>query len=381
MKMFRSLVPRLADIQWRNFLFFYGTSIACAIFIPWYIAVNGVPWPLVVMFLVGSAATCMTITAGYHRLLAHKSYSARPWVKNAFLFFGAGAYQASALWWASEHRRHHRCVDSESDPHNIHEGFFHAHLGWMLTKSGATGRHEFAPDLLEDKWVVLQDKYYLPLSVFVGFILPMLLGAAIGYPVGGLLFGGLLRIVVTNHSTFLINSLAHTWGTRPYNDKQTARDSLLMAFLAFGEGFHNYHHAFAADYRNGTRWYHWDPTKWLILSMSWMGWTYRLRTTHPTEILRARLANEQKRLVLYGMAPETVAALKTRVEEAQVRWRHLKEEYALKKREMRERSMERLARMKADIKVAKLEFRFALRQWQIYRRTLGGTSRLAGNFS
>ncbi len=370
-----------SDIYWRNTLFFIGTAIATVVLVPWYIWTQGLTWPLVAMFVIGSAGTCLSITAGYHRFLAHRSFHMRPWVKNLFLLFGAGAFQSSALWWASEHRRHHRFVDTEQDPHNIREGFMHAHIGWMMNKSGPTSRMEFSPDLLADRWIVWQHEHYVPLAIFMGFIVPLGIGYAIGSPMGGLIFGGVARIFFTNHVTFFINSLAHTLGTRPYSDKQTARDSWVMAFLAFGEGYHNYHHVFAADYRNGIRWYQWDPTKWLILSMSWVGMTYRLRRTPPAEILRARLQNEQIRLVHYGMSPETVAALKQRVEEAQARWRQLKEDYRTVKKDVQARSLDRLARMKADMKVAKLEFHLAWKQWSVYRRALASSPRLAPSYS
>ena len=104
---------------------------------------------------------------------------------------------------------------------------------------------------------------------------------------GGLVYGGFVRVVVVHHATFLINSAAHTWGTQPYSTENTSRDSPLLSFLTFGEGYHNFHHTFQADYRNGHKWYHWDPSKWLIKSASWFGLTRDLHKI-PTKVIESR---------------------------------------------------------------------------------------------
>jgi stearoyl-CoA desaturase (delta-9 desaturase) len=194
------------------------------------------------------------------------------------------------------------------------------------------------------------------------------LGWALGNPWGGLLFGGLLRVIYTNHTTFFINSLAHTLGTKTYNENQTARDSVVMAFLAYGEGYHNFHHAFATDYRNGVRWYHWDPTKWLIRVLAYFGVTYRLKSVPQSMILRARLTTDQLALERKGVPAETLTPFKQKVEEAQRRMRALREEYARVKAEMREQSHRRLAQMKAEMKAARREFKLAWAQWMAVRK-------------
>jgi stearoyl-CoA desaturase (delta-9 desaturase) len=104
-----------------------------------------------------------------------------------------------------------------------------------------------------------------------------------------------LRLVVSHHLTFLINSWAHAFGRQPYSDEHSARDNGWLAFLTYGEGYHNFHHQFAHDYRNGIRWWHWDPSKWIICSLSWVGLTKRLRRTPAVVIQRARLAMQFRR--------------------------------------------------------------------------------------
>ena len=103
------------------------------------------------------------------------------------------------------------------------------------------------------------------------------------------MLAGVLRLVVNHHVTFFINSLAHGWGQQPYTDQNTSRDNPILAFFTYGEGYHNFHHLFASDYRNGIRWWQWDPTKWLIRSMSMMGLASKLRITPSVAIEQARL--------------------------------------------------------------------------------------------
>lgn len=104
-----------------------------------------------------------------------------------------------------------------------------------------------------------------------------------------------MRIVVAHHITFFINSIAHKWGSQPYTDENTARDNAFFAFLTHGEGYHNYHHIFQNDYRNGIRWFHWDPTKWFIKACSWVGLTSNLKVVPDFKIQRARVNMQFKR--------------------------------------------------------------------------------------
>jgi stearoyl-CoA desaturase (delta-9 desaturase) len=110
-----------------------------------------------------------------------------------------------------------------------------------------------------------------------------LVGGVNGF-LGGLVYGGFVRVVFVHHGTFLINSAAHTWGKQPYSTENTSRDSPILSLFTFGEGYHNFHHTFQADYRNGHKWYHWDPSKWLIKSASWVGLTRDLHKIPPKVI-------------------------------------------------------------------------------------------------
>jgi len=136
---------------------------------------------------------------------------------------------------------------------------------------------------------VFQHRHYVGLTLLMNLALPLLLGMALGDVVGTVLLVGLLRLVVNHHVTFFINSLAHYWGTRPYTQSNSARDNGLLAFLTYGEGYHNYHHIFQTDYRNGIRWWQWDPTKWMINLCSRVGLASNLTRTSDFKIQRALL--------------------------------------------------------------------------------------------
>ena len=125
--------------------------------------------------------------------------------------------------------------------------------------------------------------------------LPLLLGWMVGDVWGVFLLAGILRLVVSHHLTFFINSLAHMWGSRPYTDENTARDNWFLAIVTYGEGYHNFHHLFQSDYRNGIRWWQYDINKWFIATCAWLGMAKNLKRTPDFKIQRARLAMMFKR--------------------------------------------------------------------------------------
>lgn len=362
--------PWYRRVDWPTTLFLVGSPLATLVAVPTYLAHRGIEWPLVALFLVFSGVTGTCITAGYHRLFAHRSYDARPVVRWFFLLFGAGAFQGSCLKWGTDHRRHHRDVDSDEDPYNINRGFFYAHIGWLFLKDDSRFAGQWEADLERDRAVKFQHDYYVPLAFGMGFGFPALAGWLLGSAWGGLVWGGLLRVVFTQHCTFLINSLCHMIGRRPYTDKVSARDNFVLALFTYGEGYHNFHHRFAADYRNGVRWYQWDPTKWLISSLALLGLVSRLKRVPSAEILKARLQQDQTRLAARGIPLERLQALKHNIEEAQRRLKTLGEEYRRLRATVQESSRRHLVHLKAELKVARLEFKFACRQWGAYRRTL-----------
>ncbi len=189
--------------------------------------------------------------------------------------------------WARDHRVHHRFVDTDLDPYSISKGFFWAHFGWMMVNESTTADLKpYGRDMERDPVVQFQHKHYVALAIGMGLILPAILGLFCGSMLGGLAVAGFMRIVALHHMTFFINSWCHYFGKQNYTDTNTARDSFLMAVATFGEGYHNFHHIFAGDYRNGIRWYHWDPTKWMIQTFRLLGGAYNLRRAPKAEIVR-----------------------------------------------------------------------------------------------
>jgi len=277
------------SFSWVNTAFLVAVPLLTLALLPYVLLSSGLSWWDFAIFSFMIFTTGFSLTVGYHRLFAHQAFEAHPVVRFLFLFFGAGCVENSALKWSSDHRYHHRFVDKEGDPYNINRGFFYAHMGWIFYGDPPGRSLDNARDLLNDPLVRWQHKHYLLLSAFVSFALPALLGLLVGRPLAGLFWGGLFRLVFLHHSTFLINSACHKFGRRPYSTKVTARDCWWLAFFTNGEGYHNFHHAFGSDYRNGVRWYHWDPSKWMIRSLNAVGLASNLKRTPDPIILRARL--------------------------------------------------------------------------------------------
>lgn len=229
--------------------------------------------------------TGMSVTGGYHRLFAHRAYKAHPVTRALYLVFGAGALENSALTWAGDHRVHHSETDRESDPYSVRHGFWWAHLGWVLARREASHPQELVADLAADPLVRWQHRYYVLLAIVSGLLIPAALGSLWGDALGALLACGFLRQVALWHATFSINSFAHLVGTRPYCKQSTARDNPVLALFSYGEGYHNFHHRFQADYRNGHRWFHFDPTKWMIWTLARVRLAWDLKKV-PADVIR-----------------------------------------------------------------------------------------------
>jgi stearoyl-CoA desaturase (delta-9 desaturase) len=277
--------PRLDLV---NTLFLLGTLAVALVGTPWYILRVGLGWPETITFLVLWLGVGVSVTAGYHRLFAHKTYQARWPVRLFFLIVGAAALENSVLNWAADHRVHHSHTDHDRDPYNIQKGFWWAHIGWIFF-SAPRPSPNVVRDLLEDPLVRWQDRWCRWLGVGIAFGVPLAVGLATGRVLGCLLIGGVLRIVASHHSTFFINSLCHMIGRQPYSREHSARDSSVMALLALGEGYHNFHHAFPFDYRNGIKPWHFDPAKWLIWALSKLGLARNLRRASEVLVLRAKV--------------------------------------------------------------------------------------------
>ena len=280
--------PRLILL---NILVFAITGSIAFIAVPlwaYFVGFNAVEilFTLFLFFFTG-----ISITAGYHRLWSHKAYQAHPLVKIVLAIGGAMTVQNSILHWASDHRVHHKHVDeNDKDPYSAKKGFWYSHIGWMLREYQAHryDNYENCRDLQKDKVVMWQHNHYLAIVLIANFGITGLVGWLNGSILGMILLAGVFRLVAVHHVTFFINSLAHIWGKQPYTEGNTAKDNGIIALFTFGEGYHNYHHIFEYDYRNGIKWWQYDPTKWLIRGLSFMNLTWNLRRTPEERIEKAR---------------------------------------------------------------------------------------------
>ena len=283
-------VGRPSDINIINSAFLIGMPIIAIVSLVYYSINYGIGWFEPIIFVMFYLASGLSITAGYHRLFSHRTHKAAWPLKLFYALFGAAAFQNSVIKWCSDHRRHHLKTDTEDDPYSVTRGFFWAHIGWVMIDEGEEVV-EKVDDLQADKILAWQDRHIFLIGFLTGILLPALvgfawIGGAHGF-LGGLVYGGFVRVVIVHHATFLINSAAHTWGNQPYSTENTSRDSAILSFLTFGEGYHNFHHTFQADYRNGHKWYHWDPSKWLIKVASWVGLTRELHKI-PSNVIESR---------------------------------------------------------------------------------------------
>ena len=276
--------PAHAVFSWWTLGLFCAVAAATLIGIPlygYYVGFTLFDWML---FLVMYIVTGMGITVGYHRLIAHQSFECPDWVKRCLLVAGGWALQNSALIWCADNIRHHARTDTDEDPYNVTKGFWHSHCGWLFYDTPhRTEKYEVR--LRRDPVILWQHRYYWAI-VTSGLAIPFLLGVMWhGGWMGGisaLLMGGLLRMFMVLNSTFTINSLCHMIGSQPHGTQDSSRDSWLISFVSFGEGYHNYHHTYARDYRNGPKWYNFDPSKWIIYTLSVMGLASNLRRLDPS---------------------------------------------------------------------------------------------------
>ena len=260
-----------------------------------YIYFNGIVWQEPLLLLSFWFISGMGITMGYHRLFSHKSYQTNVFLEWVLMIFGSLALENTILKWSSDHRKHHNKPETDEDPYSITKGFWYAHIGWVVENTDEQKNKIIGVKDLEKKSAVrFQSKYYLYIAVIFGFIVPFLIGLSYERPIGAVLWGSFLRITLVHHATFFINSLCHFVGRRTYDSESTARDSWFMSLFTFGEGYHNYHHKFPSDFRNGISWFAFDPSKWFINILSFIGLTKNLRRTKEYLIFKSKFESIHK---------------------------------------------------------------------------------------
>jgi stearoyl-CoA desaturase (delta-9 desaturase) len=259
----------------------------------WHVAFN---WVYLALFLGMYAATAMGITIGFHRLFTHGSFKTSRPVKVIFGILGSMAFQGPLLTWVAVHRKHHQCSDDDGDPHSPHahgggiigtlRGFVHAHCGWMFA-AHSRDLDRYAGDLRKDKALRFVSNTFV-LWAALGLILPAIIAGLVTWSwtgaALGLLWGGLVRVFFGHHVTWSINSVCHLWGSRPFHCGDESRNNAIFGVLAFGEGWHNNHHAFPTSARHGLRWWQFDLSYLIIRAMGWVGLARDIRVPEPARI-------------------------------------------------------------------------------------------------
>jgi stearoyl-CoA desaturase (Delta-9 desaturase) len=243
------------------------------------------------------------ITVGFHRLLTHRAFQTRPWLRYTLAVMGSTSLQGPVIDWVADHRKHHAYTDEEGDPHSPHaghsaglsgmlRGLWHAHVGWLFDTHGQASSRRFARDLLEDPGMRRINRAF-PLIALASLLVPFALGLALG---GGalaagftaLLWAGLVRIFLVHHITWSINSICHFFGSRRFAVDDMSTNVFWLALPSLGEAWHHNHHAFPRSAFHGLRWYELDPSGWLILALARLGLAWDVVRVTP-ERARAKL--------------------------------------------------------------------------------------------
>lgn len=271
---------------------FVGFVLACYVCWGW-----GVTWVELALLCGMYTVTGLGITIGYHRLFTHRSFETVPVVRLILAVLGSMAVEGPVLRWVATHRRHHQHSDKPEDPHSPHThgngflgvlaGCWHAHVGWIL-QSRSPGLGAYIQDLHKDVLIRVVSRLF-GLWVMLGLAIPAVIGGLLyGSLWGaflGFLWGGLVRVFLVHHVTWSINSVCHLWGDRPFVTADKSRNNVIFGLLAFGEGWHNNHHAFPRSARHGLRWWQLDVSYGTIRGLELLGLARRVRV--PGECARS----------------------------------------------------------------------------------------------
>ncbi|XP_059050016.1 acyl-CoA Delta(11) desaturase-like [Achroia grisella] len=282
--------PREYKIVYHNFLTFGYWHLAGIYGL--YLCFTSAKWATIVFSIFLYTAAEIGVTAGAHRLWAHKTYKAKLPLQILLMILNSIAFQNSVLHWARDHRLHHKYTDTDIDPHNAKRGFFYSHVGWLLVKKLPEvknyGQQIDISDLNNNPVLKFQKRYAIPFIGLVCFIIPTIIPIYFwGESLNNAWHISMLRYISNLNATFLVNSAAHMWGFKPYDKGILSAQNLSVSVATFGEGFHNYHHVFPWDYRaaefgNNKL----NLTTKFIDFFAWLGWAYDLKTVSKDMITR-----------------------------------------------------------------------------------------------
>jgi stearoyl-CoA desaturase (Delta-9 desaturase) len=255
--------------------------LAATVYAMWRLWGELIGWRELILFLGFYVAAGLGVTIGFHRLLTHRSFETGRTVKATLLILGSMTAQGGCIDWAAHHLKHHAHSDREGDPHSPRHGFLHAHLGWILRGPPAE-RERYCKRLFNDPLVSFIDRTTAGWLV-LGLMIPYLVA---GWE--GLLWGGLVRIALFNQISFSVNSFGHTFGSHPFETKDESRNNAILAMLAFGDGWHNNHHAFPSMAYHGMSRREFDASAVVIRVLAALGLLWNVRSPPPALIEKRR---------------------------------------------------------------------------------------------
>jgi stearoyl-CoA desaturase (delta-9 desaturase) len=253
--------------------------------VAWQVWADLLFWSDLVVFAIVYVATGFGVTVGFHRLLTHRAFKTKRWVRATLAILGSAAIEGPVISWVSDHRKHHAFSDVPGDPHSPHvdhgnglkgalRGLLHAHVGWLFVHTGR-GRHErYAPDLLADPTIRWVNKWFFAWAVgglVAAFVLGWLIGGSLHTALTGLLWGGAVRILLLHHVTWSINSICHFFGRRQFRSQDESRNVWWLSLISFGESWHNNHHAFPTSAEHGMRRWQIDTSAMVIRLLERLG--------------------------------------------------------------------------------------------------------------
>jgi stearoyl-CoA desaturase (Delta-9 desaturase) len=252
----------------------------------WQTWADALRWSDVAVFAIMYLATGLGVTVGFHRLLTHRSFKTKPWVRGTLAALGSVAIEGPVISWVADHRKHHAFSDHEGDPHSPHvdhgggwrgalRGLMHAHVGWLFIHTQRANKERYAPDLMKDPQIRFIERTFLWWAIGglipVPFLLGFLIGGSVHAGLTAIVWGGLVRMLLLHHVTYSINSLCHFFGRRRFETDDESRNLAWLAPLSLGEAWHNNHHAFPTSAAHGMRRWEIDPSALVIRALEKTG--------------------------------------------------------------------------------------------------------------
>ncbi|XP_072939805.1 acyl-CoA Delta(11) desaturase-like [Epargyreus clarus] len=287
----KPVTPRKYEIVYKNIITFAYAHAAALYGL--YLCFTSAMWSTIFFNYVLLVLAGLGVTVGAHRLWSHRAFKARTPLQIILMVMNSIAFQDSAITWIRNHRMHHKYTDTDADPHTTRRGYFFAHVGWLLVRKHPEvlkqGKSLDMSDVHANPVLRFQKKYAIPFMGSICFLVPTIIPIYFwGETLNTAWHLVMLRYVFAVNNSLMVNSVAHNFGSRPYDKSISSTQNVFTSFATLGEGFHNYHHVYPWDYRSAELGNNWlNFTTLFIDFFAWVGWAYDLKTV-PVEVAKAR---------------------------------------------------------------------------------------------